>query len=302
MNNPHFLGQTLALIKKNLIVAIKRKWISTPLRALILPVILLVLLLEIKDFARDRNRYGIGDPHPLKDIKESLRDGKPLVIARNSTLGPDFPPILDRFKKSLGTTNIIELEDPDENKFNATCPVDYHGNSPCHAVVVFRDSPKSDHANATWEYEIRTDPALQTYHYFNVFNTDGATQSIILPLQSAIENAISNLTVTPDVQVYTRYTQAEAEKQTRKGFQELALYILSFVFFITMSFVANHLASMMAKDRATGMSQLIDAMGGTGAAWSRVMSYVITFDILYLPLWVIMGACKCTLTFSVVFP
>ncbi|KAI0391785.1 hypothetical protein F5Y17DRAFT_460472 [Xylariaceae sp. FL0594] len=290
MNNPHFLGQTLALIKKNLVVALKRQWISTPLRALVLPLILLILLLEVKSFARDPNVYGIGDPHPFKDVKDSLRDGKPVVIARNSTVGPDFLPVLDRFKKSLGTANVIELGDPDELKFNATCPVDYHGHSPCYALVIFKDSPESGQVNATWEYEIRTDPALQTYGAFNVHNNDGPTQNIILPLQAAIENAIGNLTVTPDVQIFTQYTQAEADKLNSKGYLQLALYTLSFVFFITMCFAGNHLSSMMAKDRATGMSQLIDAMTGNGAAWSRVMSYVLTFDVLYLPLFIIMGA------------
>ncbi|KAI1818468.1 hypothetical protein GGS20DRAFT_291739 [Poronia punctata] len=291
MLNPHFVGQTLALVKKNFTVTIKRKWFSTLLRSLILPILLLVLLLEIKNFSSDPSRYGIGEPHALPTVKDSLRGSGPLVIATNSSLGPDFPPVLDRLLESLGpSANVIQLEDPDESKLNHTCPVDYHGRSPCHAVVLFNDSPKSGHPNATWAYEIRTDPALQTYHVFDAFNNKGSVQTVILPLQATVENAITNRTEIPDVQVFTRYTQEEAEKFTRKSFQELSLYILSFVFFITMSFAANHLASIMSHDRATGMSQLIDAMGGTGAAWSRVMSYIITVDLLYLPLWIIMGA------------
>ncbi|KAI0538264.1 hypothetical protein GGR58DRAFT_312330 [Xylaria digitata] len=285
-NPPTFLGQTLALVKKNLVVTIKRKWFSTIIRSLVLPILLLVLLLEIQNFSKDQNRYGIGSPHPIKSLRDSLKGSKPIVISRAPSLGPDFPPVLDRFEKALGDHKVIYV---DEDQLDNTCPVDYHGRSPCHAAILFTESPGSGNVNATWEYDIRTDPALESYH-FNVFDTNGAAESIILPLQLAIENAITNSTETPDIQAYTGDTQDEVDESSRKNFQVLALYILSFVFFITMVPVAHHVAGLVTYDRESGMSQLIDAMGGSGAVWSRVLSSVITFDLLYLPLWIILGA------------
>ncbi|KAF2972973.1 hypothetical protein GQX73_g641 [Xylaria multiplex] len=286
MNNPTFLGQTLVLVKKNLVITIKRKWFSTIIRSLVLPIVLLVLLLEIQNFSKDPNRYGIGPPHPIKSLQDSLKGSKPIVISLAPTLGLDFPPVLDRFEKALGDHKVIYV---DEDQLDSTCPVDYHGRSPCHAAILFTDSPGSGNVNATWAYDIRTEPALESYN-FNVFDTNSAAEGIIIPLQLAIENAITNSTEIPDIQAYTADTQDEADESSRRNFQVLALYILSFVFFFTMVPVAHHVAGLVTYDRESGMSQLIDAMSGSGAVWSRVLSTVITFDLLYLPLWIILGA------------
>ncbi|KAI1312365.1 hypothetical protein F5Y03DRAFT_390713 [Xylaria venustula] len=287
MNNPTFLGQTVALARKNLVIAVKRNWLSTIIRSLVFPIVLLVLLLEIQNFTKDQNRYGIGPVHPVRTLQDSLRGSKPIVISRSSSLGSDFPPVLDRFEKSLQNHQVLQRVD--EEGIDNLCPVDYRGHSPCHAVVLFKDSPGSGNADAKWEYDIRTDPALMTSR-FDVFNTDSAAESVILPLQLAIENAITNSTTDLDFQAFTPYTQKEMDDFSRENFQVLALYILSFVFFITMVPVAHHVAGAMTYDRESGMSQLVDAMGGDGAVWSRVISYVITFDILYLPTWIILGA------------
>lgn len=287
MNSPTFLGQTVALIRKNLVVAVKRKWLSTIIRSLVIPIVLLVLLLEIQNFTKDPNRYGIGTIHPIRSLKDSLQGSKPIVVARSSGLGPDFSPVFDRFEKSLGDHHIIKSVNEDE--IDGTCPVDSHGHSPCHAAIIFQNSPGSEGGDNMWEYDIRTDPAFLTYS-FNVFNTNSGVERIVLPLQLAIDNAITNSTEIPDIFAFTGSSQEEADESSRRSFQSLALYTLSFVFFLTMVPVAHHVAGLMTYDRESGMSQLVDCMGGDGAVWARVISYVITFDILYLPLWVILGA------------
>ncbi|KAK5624427.1 hypothetical protein RRF57_000143 [Xylaria bambusicola] len=287
MNNPTFLGQTLALIKKNLVVAVKRKWLSTIIRSLIIPIVLLVLLLEIQNFIKDPNHYGIGTIHPIRDLQDSLQGSKPIVVATSAGLGPDFPPILDRIEKSLGTHHVIKRVNEDE--IESTCPVDSHGHSPCHAAVHFKNSPDGDNDGDKWDYGILTDPAFLTYG-FDVFNTNSGVERIVLPLQLAINKAITNSTEIPDIQAFTGLSQKEADDFSRMDFQAIALYTLSFVFFFTMVPVAHHVAGAVTYDRDSGMSQLVDAMGGGGAIWARVLSYVITFDILYLPLWIILGA------------
>ncbi|KAI1266024.1 hypothetical protein F5Y18DRAFT_435477 [Xylariaceae sp. FL1019] len=287
MEDQVLVRQTLALTKKNLVVAVKRKWLSTLLRSLILPIALIVLLLEIQNFTKDRNKYGYGSIHQIRDLSDTIHGSKSLVLVHNSTLGPDFAPFLERFRPKVGKANVIELTT--ESDIDAKCPVDYHGNSPCHAVVLFNDSPESGRVNATWKYDIRTDPALQSWS-FNVYDQGSTAQAIVLPLQSAIETAMVNLTTSADIQAFTPYTQKEADDNSRKSFQITALYILSFAFFVSMVPVAQHASSMMSSERELGISHLIDAMGGNGASWARVMSYVVTFDILYLPLWIILGA------------
>ncbi|KAI1341443.1 hypothetical protein F5Y15DRAFT_431193 [Xylariaceae sp. FL0016] len=248
--------QTWALMRKNLNI-ITRKWFSTLLRSLILPIALLVLLLEIQNFSANKNKYDIGSPHFIRSLADSMQDSRPLVVVHNNTLGLDFPPVLEKIVQPLGS-KVVHLDD--ESKVDLKCPVDYHGSSPCHAVVIFNDSPLSGRENASWSYSIRADPSLASRR-FDVWDNDSAADR----------------------------TQEEIDDSSRAAFQGLALYILSFVFFITMVPVAHHLSSMMAGERDSGMSQLIDAMGG-GVAVPRVLSYVISFDLLYLPLWIILGA------------
>ncbi|KAI1476941.1 P-loop containing nucleoside triphosphate hydrolase protein [Daldinia eschscholtzii] len=287
MNLQSLGRQTWALTRKNLLITILRKWRSTFFRSLLFPIVVLVLLLEVQNFSKDTNRYGIANPRSVDSLADSMAGNtKSLILVQEPGLGPDFQPVLEKITDPLDSNRLVHLND--SNKIDATCPVDYHGNSPCHAVVIFKDSPLSGRVNATWNYTIRADPSV-SYWSFNVFDTNSAIDRVYLPLQLAIENAMLNLTDSPDFMPYTYLTQDEVDEQSRKSFIIMALYLLSFVYYITFIPVGHHVAGMIAFERETGMSDLIDAMGG-GVAWPRVLSYVFTFDILYLPLWIIMGA------------
>ncbi|KAK6954029.1 hypothetical protein Daesc_003991 [Daldinia eschscholtzii] len=287
MNLQSLGRQTWALTRKNLLITILRKWRSTFFRSLLFPIVVLVLLLEVQNFSKDTNRYGIANPRSVDSLADSMASNtKSLVLVQEPGLGPDFHPVLEKITDPLDSNRLVHLND--SNKIDATCPVDYHGNSPCHAVVIFKDSPLSGRVNATWNYTIRVDPSV-SYWSFNVFDTNSAIDRVHLPLQLAIENAMLNLTDSPDFMPYTYLSQDEVDEQSRKSFIIMALYLLSFVYYITFIPVGHHVAGMIAFERETGMSDLIDAMGG-GVAWPRVLSYVFTFDILYLPLWIIMGA------------
>ena len=281
--------QTWALTRKNFIITVLRKWISTLIRALILPILLLVLLLEIQNFSKDTRKYGFGSPNAVRDLVDTIPDDKKLVFVQSPGLGPDFGPVHKTIVDPLKPGSVLELDNLD--KVDTACPVDFHGDSPCYAVVVFNDTPESGRPNAHWNYTIQTDPS-KTMFNSNPFTTDNPIEQVFLPLQVAVENAITGSDRKPEILKYTsRGTQEQADETARQTFIILALYILSFVFFITMMPASHHVASMIAADRESGMSELVDAMGG-GAAIPRVLSHVITFDILYLPLWIILGIRK----------
>ncbi|RYP51833.1 hypothetical protein DL768_002909 [Monosporascus sp. mg162] len=259
-----FWRQTWALIRKNFLIVVARSWLSTLIRSLILPIALLVVLLEIQNFNRTGNVYGFGSPNKIPSLADSVNTKK-LVFVNSPELGPDFPPVFEKIVEPLGVDAVLQLDN--EGEIERTCPVDYDGNSPCHAVVLFNDSPLSDRPGALWNYTVRTDPNYLRGTY-NPFVTEGAVEDLFLPLQIAIENAITNSTTTPDLLKYTYgfSSQEEAEAAERDGFLAVCLYILTFVFFMTMMPVAHHVAGMMAGERESGMSDLIDAMGVT--SWS----------------------------------
>lgn len=248
-----------------------------------------MLLLEIPNFSKSGNKNGIGSPATTKTLSQSMGNSKKLAVVQPSNLASDAQNVLERLIEPLGNDKVLRLDDPD--KVWDACNVDYHGNSNCHAVLTFTDSPGSGAPNATWNYTIQVDSSRQGSSAFNVFDHDNVYENFWIPLQVAIDNAIANSTTLPDVYSYAYGNQEEREKQAREGFLMAALYILSFVFFLSMATVVHHVATMMTTERESGLSQLVDAMAG-GVSWARVLSYVLFFDLLYLPLWIIIGSCK----------
>ncbi|RYP82300.1 hypothetical protein DL769_001702 [Monosporascus sp. CRB-8-3] len=247
-----FWRQTWALIRKNFLIIVARSWLSTVIRSLIFPIALLVVLLEIQNFSSTGNAYGFGSPNKIPPLADSVNDKK-LVFVNSPELGPDFPPVFEKIVGPLGADAVLQLDN--EGEIERTCPVDYDGNSPCHAVVLFNDSPLGDRPGALWNYTVRTDPNYLRGTY-NPFVTEGAIEDVFLPLQIAIENAITNSTTSPDLLKYTyRFSsQEEAEAEERDVFLAVCLYILTFVFFITMMPVAHHVAGMIAGERESAIA------------------------------------------------
>ncbi|ORY66061.1 uncharacterized protein BCR38DRAFT_465071 [Pseudomassariella vexata] len=278
-----FLRQTWALTKKNLIIIVVRCWLSTSIRALILPILVLTLLLEIPNLSKDPNRYGVGTPAPVQSLASSMHGSKKLAIVESPGLGPDFPEVLKRITGPLDSSKVTHLDT--EDQVHGGCVVDFYGNSQCYAVLIFNDTPLSGRINATWNYTIKADPSRSNAP-FNVFDRNSNVQGFYLPLQLAVDNAIINSTVIPETYSFAYGDQAEHDRQQKRSFQGTAISIFSFVFFATMAPVAHHVACVMSLERESGITQLTHAI----TSWARIASYVITFDILYLPLWIILGS------------
>ncbi|KAH8204365.1 hypothetical protein TruAng_001416 [Truncatella angustata] len=211
---------------------------------------------------------------------------KKLAIVQSPGLAIDAQEALSRLVEPLDDAKVLRLASPDQ-VWDA-CDVDYHGNSNCHAILTLNDSPGSGRPNATWNYTIQVDSTRQS-NSFDPMNHESIYENFWMPLQVAIDNAIANSSTLPEVYSYAYGSQEEHDKEARQSFLSLALFTLGFVFFLSMSTVVHHVSSMVAFERESGMSQLIDAMSG-GAAVSRVLSYILFFDILYFPLWIILGS------------
>lgn len=67
-----FLRQTWALTRKNLLRVLVRRWLTTPLRALILPIVFVLIISYAKNWALPAGRYGIGSPSQIMSLSEAL--------------------------------------------------------------------------------------------------------------------------------------------------------------------------------------------------------------------------------------
>jgi hypothetical protein len=281
-----FVRQTWALTKKTLLIAVVRHWFSTLFRALVLPIAFLVLLLNIKSLLLGNNTYGVGSPAPVQSLDAAVSNSAKLVFVQPPGLGPDVAKVVDTLANPLLRANKQLVFLTDENDLLLTCKESLRGTSDCFAAVVFNDSPLTIGKNNMWNYTIRADNQRngRTFHVNQHSNDEDV---IYLPLQVALENAITNSTVIPDQYMFTSITQATADANARNSYQHLVIFSYSIAFFISMVSPIYHSVGMVTTERESGMTQLIDAMGGVGAA--RILSYVIAFDIIYLPCWIVFG-------------
>lgn len=280
-----FFAQTWVLTKKILLIAVVRHWFSTIFRSLVLPIPYLVLLLNIKHFLGYDSTYGIGSPQLVNTLLASIPDSKKFAIVQPPDLGSDVDAVVAALIEPLQQTKqLVFLSGV--NDLLTTCREDLHGDTDCFAAVVFNDSPLTLVRSQVWNYTIRADSA-RNGRPFNAKKHSSDDEHIYLPLQVALENAITNSTIIPNEYMFTSLSQAAGDEQSRQEYQQVVIRDYGVAFFITAVSVIYHLVSMITSERESGMTQLIDAMGGSPAA--RICSYVLAFDVIYLPSWIIFG-------------
>lgn len=293
--------QLWTLIKKNLLLTVIRK----PLGFLILfygiPLAMLGVLLSIPQFLNPSPKFGVAAPQPIPELAQAL--DKTLVVIRPSNVGADVDRVIETLTKPLDKNKVMILDD--ELELMKVCLADSLGVSNCFASVSFHDSPETTVTSAksvtggrhTWQYTIRVDPA-KSDSSFDIFNHKTDSERTILPLQLAVDNAITGRNDRPSALGFTSVDK-EIQAQTNRKYslalmgQYYAFIIISCYFLIFYRFV-----TMVTTERESGMSQLIDSMGGKWAPTMRTLSWIITLDVITLPCYIVFGV----LYWYIIFP
>lgn len=282
------IQQIWALARKTLLIAVVRHWFATLFRAVLLPIAFMVFLVNIKYLVYPNNGYGVGSPVPVVSLLDAIPTSRKLVFVQPPNTGTDVSRVVDEVTRSLlKQKNVIFLTN--ETDLLSTCLESLAGSSDCFAAVVFNDSPMTVGKNGIWDYTIRADSSTEG-NGFQVTQHDNDEEMIFLPLQVAIDNSIINSTAMPQEYMYTTISQAQDNEDKRKKYQQLIIKIYGIVLFIAFSSQIYHVVGMMTTERASGMAQLIDAMGGSPGI--RIISHLISFNIIYATSWVIFGICK----------
>jgi ATP-binding cassette subfamily A (ABC1) protein 3 len=248
----------------------------------------MVFLVHIKYLIYPKNGYGIGSPAPVANLLDVLPDSQKLIFVQPPGLGHDVSRVIEAVTQPLRDHKSIVLLTKEDDLL-ATCRESLAGASDCLAAVVFNDSPLTVGANGIWDYTIRVNSDTEG-NIFDVRQHSNNEERIFLPLQVALDNAITNSTAIPYEYMFTTISQAQEDDNLRKKYQQLILAIYGMAFFITFSSQIYHLVGTMTTERASGMSDLIDAMGGSPAI--RINSYILSFNIIYAPSWIVFGICK----------
>ncbi|KAG7152154.1 hypothetical protein HYQ46_012013 [Verticillium longisporum] len=247
-----WVRQTQALTNKIFLITLKRHLLSTLIRALVIPILVVSLTLGLQKSTSSGNRFGVGSPSPAVTLSDVIPNNAKLFFIQSADAGSDVSAAIKTITDSLTRKPI-------------------------------------------WNYTLRVSSS-KVPSGFNVFKSNKAAKNPYAPLQLAVDQAITNSTTVPDMFMYTRTTPDDDATQRRKDLISGMFSGLNVVCFISMLSLVYHMVGMIADERESGMAQLIDVMGG-GAAAARVLSYLIAFNIIYLPSFIIMGGVFSSLLF-----
>ncbi|EGY16136.1 ATP-binding cassette sub-family A member 9 [Verticillium dahliae VdLs.17] len=267
-----WVRQTQALTNKIFLITLKRHLLSTLIRALVIPILVVSLTLGLQKSTSSGNRFGVGSPSPAVTLSDVIPNNAKLFFIQSADAGSDVSAAIKTITDSLTRKPIVQVLQSDD-ELEQKCPTDINGRTDCYAAVTFNDSPLSSNGANQWNYTLRVSSS-KVPSGFNVFKSNKAAKNPYAPLQLAVDQAITNSTTVPDMFMYTRTTPDDDATQRRKDL----------------------ISGMFSGLNVSGMAQLIDVMGG-GAAAARVVSYLIAFNIIYLPSFIIMGGVFSSLLF-----
>ncbi|KAH8171967.1 aldehyde dehydrogenase family protein [Sarocladium implicatum] len=299
-----FGRQVWILTKKNLIITLQKRWISTPIRAFVIPLLLIILLSQARKLLSPPATYGLGSPQELRSLSQAIEEntsGKRdrIVFVSSHPESDDVEQVISSITNSISSSIVHVKRLDNESRIQTECQSSWDGLSRCFAVVVFHSSPGSGEA-VGWNYTIRADGALgQTIH---VDKTSNDGQKYTLPLQRAIDIAIGRTSSRPTSnnlqesvleQPFTSMTDQERTDEQIATHMGTIIAALAVAFLIAMIGVVYHLTGVIAAERESGIAQLLDVMMPNSATWqpqtARLASHHISFIAIYGPGWLAMG-------------
>lgn len=284
------LRQLRALTYKNVLVTVIRRPAGFLFSTYVFPIAILWFLVALPSLLSSSVRNGVSSPASVKSLAETIQDR--LIIVQPDNLGPDVSRVIDAFTESIPKDKVVFTNT--ESDLASLCATSLTGRSECHGAVVFVDSPLTPNKEGglsnrkAWRYTIRADPALDDSS-FDATSHHGAQEDVYLPLQVAIDRAITNSTLQPEVFRFTEETQAEATEADLQNRVASVSQVYAFALFAAYYLTIYRLTRFVTGERESGMSQLLDAMGGPMSPVSRVLSWLLVVDVLGIPCYIILG-------------
>ncbi|KAK4241508.1 hypothetical protein C8A03DRAFT_30370 [Achaetomium macrosporum] len=298
------LRQTWTLVLKNWLIVLGRHSFATVIRALVLPIILTAFLSFARNLFSPSARFGISPAQPIRSLSDALHVAQDsgrnhVVFVHNGFTGGDIERVIDELAGVVrgAGTNATILASEDDIPY--ICRASLRGVTPCYGAVIFRGSP-TEGGGGVWNYTLRADSSLGAGR-INVDRDTNDGQVYMLPMQHAVDSAISRRSNGTDGAVplpdavdqypFTSLTDEELADLIRVNYQAIIMNALGVTFIVCIIGIVYHMAGFMATERESGMSTLIEAMMATKSRWqpqaARLLSYHVSFSLLYLPAWVI---------------
>ena len=222
-----------------------------------------------------------------------------VALVRNGFVGGEIEKVINDIASQVRSADKIAQILDGEEDLVTTCRSSIRGVSNCFGGAVFYASP-NEGPGEIWNYSLRADGGLGTK--IVVTKDDNDVELYPLPLQHAIDFAIASQNSSIDQSVlpmviqqypFTSESQKERDVSIRTRYMGGIIDILGVAFFIGVVGVIYQFVGLVASERESGMTQLIDASLPNIRRWEpqtvRFLAAHATFDLLFLPGWIAMA-------------
>lgn len=269
--------QTWTLAFKDLLLESSRKRrIWTAIRSFTFPMVFTIYIAFIIRVYWPSEIYGIGNPaniRPLADaISQAPGNRRTLALCNYGPQGGDIDRVIeDVAAAARGTSGqIVEvIRDPDD--LLTLCRSSLSGVTKCFGAAEFYSSPNE---GGLWNYSIRVDGSLG--YKINVKKDNNDAEIFPIPLQRTIDSAIANINTTGATRPlpstvkeypFTSKTQKEWDDSLVTSIQNANAKYIAVVWYIGFIGLCYHLVGMIARERESGMSDLLESMMPNVARW-----------------------------------
>lgn len=297
-----FVRQTWTLTSKTWLIVVRRHWFATFIRAFILPIALTAFLSFARNLFVPAAVYGFGTPSPVFTLHDALvrasgSDHQTVAFVNNGFVGGDIQRVINTLVPTVAGAGARAPVLTSESDLLTVCRANLRGVTPCYGAVVFNASP-NEGRGGLWNYTIRSDGSLGVGK-INVDKNTNDAQIYMFPFQHAIDAAIASVNSsstnpvpgTVEQYPFTNLSQHERDDHIRVLYQKAIMNFFGVTFIAGIIGVVYHMTGFIASERETGMSTLIDAMMPTSRPWhaqaARLLSYHISFSVVYAPGWII---------------
>lgn len=298
--------QTWTLMCKNWRSLLLRHMLIIAVMALLLPLLLSAFFSFAKNLFVPPATYGIGSSRPVLTLPKAFdaaqysgRD-KLVLVSGGHGPGGSISRVLDDIARQAADygpgMRVVRLDA--EDGLVSECRSTLRGVTACFAAVVMRSSPtEGSGPGRIWNYTIRADASLaRSPLTINIDSPTNPEQVYLMPLQRAVDSAIARLEgrdVAPlgrtNELPFTSRTQEERDRNVRNAYHSAIVNFMGVAFISTVLWITYHLTGLIATERESGISQLIDAMMPVSHPWeaqaARIIAHHLSFSAVYAPAW-----------------
>jgi ATP-binding cassette subfamily A (ABC1) protein 3 len=245
------------------------------------------------------SEFGIGNPNAIRSLENALQAAQggrdTVVFVNNGHTGGDIDRVVSTLTQRIQKVGSIARTVESDVDLLTACKSSLRGASTCYGAVTFNSSPNEGDGKS-WNYTLRADGVFGERIFVN--QQDNDVELYVLPFQNAVDEAIAGLNGTTvsrtiDEYPFTDKTAKERDEDIRRRYMGALIDIIAVALYIGVCGVTYQLTGQMASERELGISQLVEAMTPAKSPWhtqaARLLSNHLSFDIIYLPGWIIMA-------------